>query len=186
MPLKRHMACMTSSGGAVHLCKDTAAPSAQQGTCPAPLLCPPGHRARNPCSPHSLSHGEGALTSRRAARRFPFLLPLCSLHPLHTVLCSFRIRKNSLPLPQSPGPLTRLAPASCVPCSAAAEEVCAQVLAGTPIHTGAPEAGGRGCKVTGATITHHFLPTGLGLHRDVPSVPLCLPLHPCHPRLGQP
>lgn len=37
-----------------------------------------------------------------------------------------------------------LAPASRVPCLAAAGEICAQVLAGTPIHTRAPEAGGGG------------------------------------------
>lgn len=38
----------------------------------------------------------------------------------------------------------RLAPASRVPCLAVAGEICAQVLAGTPIHTRAPEAGGGG------------------------------------------
>lgn len=37
-----------------------------------------------------------------------------------------------------------LAPVSCVPCLAAAGEICAQVLAGTPIHAGALGAGGGG------------------------------------------
>lgn len=51
-----------------------------------------------------------------------------------------------MPSTPTPSPLTRLAPASHIPCSAVAGEICAQVLTGAPIHAGAPEAGGGGCK----------------------------------------
>lgn len=88
MPLKCHMACMTSSR-----VQFTSARTQQ------PLL-----HSRAPAQPHYSAHqatelgtpapAQSALTSRMGCPEVSFLLPLCSLHPLHTVLCSSRIRKN--------------------------------------------------------------------------------------------
>lgn len=111
----------------------------------------PAHQAQAPAPPlHSGPQAEGALTPRTAcpAESLPPCPPLPQQAQL-ALLCSSTLSGSCCAPPTSA--LTCLAPVSCVPCLAAAGEICAQVLAGTPIHAGALGAGGGGCKEVGVT-----------------------------------
>ena len=148
-----------AGGAAVHLCKDTVARSCTAGPClasrcsdPSPLLPVqpvPGGRT----GPQGLLRGFLPLPPQAPAGPCP-----------------------ALPWPR-PGPLTCLAPVSCVPCLAVAGEVCAQVLAGAPIHARAPEAGGGGCKGAGTPLSITVPPRPLRSRGVLPLTPALPPDH---------
>lgn len=146
--MKRRVACFTSSGGP----QSTSARTRQ----PCPTLWAPACAAPLPCSalgPAGLQGPGPVPTQPVPGKDFPEVSFAPSLRPPPSAQAGPALPVGTGRRPASrpdPCPLTCLAPASRVPCLAAAGEICAQVLAGTPIHTRAPEAGGGGCKGTGS------------------------------------